>query len=322
MTLTALLRRLRLDVEGVFGLEGEWPRGIMRLPRGGAALRGVHVRELLMNGQRVLWIAAVVLAPASAWAQTSVTIDASADNTMFSDSPHNSNGQGPGLFAGTIATGGHRRALLKFDLSGIPAHAPIASATLTLHMNKTVSGAASFKVHRLLEDWGEGASNAGDPGGGGTIASPGDATWNFAFYNTIPWSTPGGMFEATASATASVNQIGDYSWSASLLKADVQRWVDAPAENLGWILIGPETLLNTAKRFDSRTSPATADRPRLVVEYYCPADFDQNSFVNGDDFDAFVALFEFGDPGADWDRNTFVNGDDFDGFVLAFEAGC
>jgi len=54
----------------------------------------------------------------------------------------------------------------------------------------------------------------------------------------------------------------------------------------------------------------------------CPSDFDQNHFVNGDDFDAFVVAFEAGEITADFDVNGFVNGDDFDAFVTAFEAGC
>jgi len=189
-------------------------------------------------------------------------------------------------------------------------------------MNKTTSGAADFSLHALLEDWGEGPSNAGDPGGGGTIAGPGDATWSFAFFNTTAWSVLGGTFDGTPSATTSVNLIGSYSWSSSGLKADVQHWVDAPEENFGWLFRGQEGLLSASKRFDSDESAVPADRPRLVIEYYCPADFDQNTFVNGDDFDAFVALFVAGDLAADWDHNSFVNGDDFDGFVGAFEAGC
>ncbi len=51
------------------------------------------------------------------------------------------------------------------------------------------------------------------------------------------------------------------------------------------------------------------------------ADFDNNGFINGDDFDTFVALFADGDAAADWDGNCFVNGDDFDGFVDAFVRG-
>ncbi len=58
----------------------------------------------------------------------------------------------------------------------------------------------------------------------------------------------------------------------------------------------------------------------------CPADFDQDGFVDFFDFDAFVACFE-GDPcppgsSADFDQDGFVDFFDFDAFVTAFEAGC
>jgi len=54
----------------------------------------------------------------------------------------------------------------------------------------------------------------------------------------------------------------------------------------------------------------------------CLADYDTNLFVNGDDFDAFVADFEQGLPAADVDHNSFVTGEDFDLFVDHFMAGC
>jgi len=68
-----------------------------------------------------------------------------------------------------------------------------------------------------------------------------------------------------------------------------------------------------------------ADSDPVIVRiavHPCPSDFDRNGFVNGEDFDAFIAYFEAGGEAADFDENTFVNGDDFDQFVLAFEAGC
>jgi len=55
---------------------------------------------------------------------------------------------------------------------------------------------------------------------------------------------------------------------------------------------------------------------------FCPSDFNQDGFVSGDDFDAFVYEFEFGTAAADFNHDGFVSGDDFDGFTLAFEAGC
>jgi hypothetical protein len=54
----------------------------------------------------------------------------------------------------------------------------------------------------------------------------------------------------------------------------------------------------------------------------CPADFDHNGFVNGDDADGFAIAFDAGDPAADFDGNGFVNGDDADAFMISFESGC
>lgn len=54
----------------------------------------------------------------------------------------------------------------------------------------------------------------------------------------------------------------------------------------------------------------------------CAADFDGDGFVTGEDFDAFVTVFEAGSWSADFDGDGFVTGEDFDAFVLAFELGC
>jgi hypothetical protein len=48
--------------------------------------------------------------------------------------------------------------------------------------------------------------------------------------------------------------------------ADVQGWLDTPANNHGWILIGPEDV-QSAKRFGSRENSDVALRPALVLEF-------------------------------------------------------
>ncbi len=53
-----------------------------------------------------------------------------------------------------------------------------------------------------------------------------------------------------------------------------------------------------------------------------PADFNDDGFSNGDDYDLFASCFETGEPRADFNHDGFVNGDDYDGFAEAFEAGC
>lgn len=54
----------------------------------------------------------------------------------------------------------------------------------------------------------------------------------------------------------------------------------------------------------------------------CPADFDESGFVDGEDYDAFIAAFEAGSDAADFDLSGFVDIEDFSAFVVAFEAGC
>ena len=49
--------------------------------------------------------------------------------------------------------------------------------------------------------------------------------------------------------------------------ADVQDWLDNPANNFGWIVIGDESSSRTAKRFDSRENPTEGNRPQLTVNY-------------------------------------------------------
>ena len=198
-----------------------------------------------------------------------VTLDAARDNTIFSDTfAQLSNGQGPYFYVGRNANDSVRRALLGFDVSAIPAGSTIVSANLTLSMDRTISGGWDFSLHRVLEDWGEGASNAGSPGGNGAQAEAGDATWLSALFPGTLWSTPGGVFAPEASAVIEVNEIRTYTWASAGMAADVQGWVNNPATNLGWLLKGGETALS-AKRFISSEGPLAA-RPKLVVTYEIP----------------------------------------------------
>lgn len=64
------------------------------------------------------------------------------------------------------------------------------------------------------------------------------------------------------------------------------------------------------------------DDIRIVTSAFCLADFNQDGFVNGDDYDAFASAFEAADLAADLTRDGFVNGDDYDSFAEHFEAGC
>ena len=76
-----------------------------------------------------------------------------------------------------------------------------------------------------------------------------------------------GDFSQTVGDSQTVDDIGFYSWSGSEMIADIQSWLDTPANNFGWILIGNEASLNTAKRFDTHENPNQEDRPELRVTF-------------------------------------------------------
>jgi hypothetical protein len=201
----------------------------------------------------------------------------SKDNTVFEEAD-SSNGKGDYIFAGENLNGEDpppdaRRALLAFAVSGdIPANAVIDSVRLTLNMSKTHPSAGDrvVSLHRLTADWGEGDSDASFEEGTGAGAEPGDATWTFRFFNTDTWTTPGGDFVPGASAQQTVGGLGFYTWWSAEMAADVQAWLDTPASNFGWIVVGDESEATTAKRFDSRENPTAANRPRLTVYYTVP----------------------------------------------------
>jgi hypothetical protein len=128
--------------------------------------------------------------------------------------------------------------------------------------------AQRVRLHRVVSDWGEGASNAGSPGGSGAPAQSGDATWLHAFFEDSLWREAGGDFLPLASANTLVGGDELVTWGPTAAMAtDVQDWVRDPDGNFGWILIGNENDLGSAKRFESRNAIDAATRPQLEVEF-------------------------------------------------------
>ena len=202
-----------------------------------------------------------------------VTIGPSKDNSLYeTEDGSKSNGAGLGLFVGKTNLGSIRRGLVAFDLADtIPDGATITDVTLRLHVSKTSSDAQSIGLHKLLADWGEGTSDASANEGNGTSAEEGDATWLHRFFDGDTWTTPGGDFDATASATAVVGGRADYVWGDSdALIADVQAWLDDPSSNFGWVVIGNEEDNKSTKRFDTKESEDGVDGPALTITYAMP----------------------------------------------------
>ena len=205
-----------------------------------------------------------------------VQIGAAKDNTLYESATGAlSNGLGEHFFVGQTGVGGGfkvRRGLIAFNMSDkIPSGATIQSAVLTISMNKTISGNQTVSLHKLTADWGEGTSNATFNEGMGAPATTNDATWLHRFFNSILWTTAGGDYISSASASKIVGGIASYSFgSSSQMIADVQDWLDNPGNSNGWILIGSEDTTLTAKRFASRNNANETSWPELSVTYLLP----------------------------------------------------
>jgi hypothetical protein len=229
----------------------------------------------------ILWLAFVIIftAPGITSAAT-VVINPIKDNTLFEPEAEKSNGSGVYIYSGNTDDKGVRRALLAFDVAGnVPAGVTIESASLTLRVSKSApgSGSQTHTLHTVDQDWGEGASDAGDPGGDGTSAEDDDATWIYRFYDkndpesSPAWTIAGGDFSGLASASQSVGGNGVYTWSSGQMATDVQGWLDSPSTNFGWLVKGNEGQLKTAKRFDSRENSNASRRPQLSIVYGQPS---------------------------------------------------
>ncbi len=202
---------------------------------------------------------------------TTATLQAASDNSMYSERPNNSNGIGQHIFSGKTNGGGIRRALIKFNFPGpIGGGYAVTDAKLTLYCTLSPLGAPAtdISIHRVTKNWGEGTSDAPDPEGTGTTATTGDATWVHALYTSSPWTTQGGDYTATSSATTSINAEGVYySWSSAQLITDVQNWMNNQTSNFGWIFVGDEANFQTARRFASRENPDALLVPTLEIKY-------------------------------------------------------
>jgi len=222
-----------------------------------------------------IWLVAAATLLAGTVAADSVAIAPSKDNTLYEDvGGALSNGVGTGVFAGKNGGGLIRRGLVAFDVAGaVPAGSTITSVTLAINVSQETGGAVDFGLFRATADWGEGTSNSTVSGGGGGAASTtNDATWIHRFFNTQNWTTAGGDFVATPSATTSVDATGPYTiGSSAQMVADVQGWLDAPATNFGWVARGQETTNGVSKRFDSREATTPANRPTLTITYTPPS---------------------------------------------------
>lgn len=209
----------------------------------------------------------------------SLTNISAADTSLIEVAPENNNGGQAWVLAGRTQNGPHVRGLYRFELTNIPPHAVIQSAVLQLDVTGQPGDMeavnSTFSLHRMLQPWGEGTNNAISNPGQGTPATPGGATWLHRFYPTNTWATPGGEAGIDyLSAGSSFQQVEDPNHSpyrfdtTPEMVADVQEWVSHPGNNFGWMLIGDDDIIFTARRFNSREDASS--QPALEINYVLP----------------------------------------------------
>ena len=231
-----------------------------------------HVSSLLV----VLGLAARISLHAGAPVRIELIPDRDAtlhNETSGNGSLNLANGAGDYFFAGKTGADHQtlRRALLFFDLSSaIPAGSTILSAQLDLLVSKAPPDGVSqsFSLHRVTSNWGEGPSNPDGQEGQGASPQTGDATWEYGFFNSLAWTTPGGDFLPVASAQTSIPALAGVGagFGGADLVRDVQHWVDGGA-NFGWMLLGDEAPISSARRFYSRNAGLGDGSPVLTVTY-------------------------------------------------------
>jgi hypothetical protein len=178
---------------------------------------------------------------------------------------------------------------MRFDVAGaLPLGSTIQSATLSMWLINSAPGSGTrvVRLHRALSDWGEAGS---DGLGSGDEAEVGDATWLHRYFPDEFWDSPGGDFAAAVSAETTVLTSGTFSWGSTVgMVADVQHWVDTPAENFGWLVRGDESVIQTAKAFGTHeVKGAPIFLPRLTIV------FEPGAVVGDCDGDGDVDVVDF-----------------------------
>ncbi|MGK0154087.1 MAG: hypothetical protein ACI9SE_001038 [Neolewinella sp.] len=227
-----------------------------------------------MTMRSLLVAAAIAAVVPSLSAQTTTTIVVDKDTILYESAAGTlANGGGTTLFAGLSGQPKVRRTLLHFDVaSAIPAGSRVLSARLEVHVISVAAPNPMAAAHRVTQAWSEGTTVApGGQGSGGT-AQNGDATWLHTDYPNSLWNTPGGDFDGQPSFSMPLTTGSSVSSPFAGLIGDVQSWLDAPANNFGWLLMGDEATSGGAAKLFSRESANSTNHARLILSYLMPGE--------------------------------------------------
>jgi hypothetical protein len=160
---------------------------------------------------------ALAVASALGWASGTVTAPVGqATFVMSNDSFH------VGANASSV-----RRGLVGFNLSAIPAHAQVSSATLSVYETITLRGSGTVGVRRVTTPWVEGTGSNSCTNNGATWTATGTGT---------NWVTPGSDFTASDIATVTKTAGDTPGWDRFDITQLVRSWVAHAYPNDGVVL--------------------------------------------------------------------------------------
>ncbi|MEM2885710.1 MAG: DNRLRE domain-containing protein, partial [Thermoproteota archaeon] len=202
-----------------------------------------------------------------------------------------------------------RRAIVKFDLTSIPAIAWVDSANVSLYV-ASFSQSFTIGIHRVQQSparaWTEG-----------------NVTWN-KYDGTNSWTNAGGDFNGTATSTTTLSSSGYWNWTATY---DVRNFVQTSSTNYGWIL--KSTTESSSYAVALSTKEATSNKPKIYVSYISsPYDIVGKTGVNGlqagEDSDSLAIAMRLGDfavssmtSGDKYEINFTIGNEDFSMLFVA-----
>ncbi|MBU1914847.1 MAG: DNRLRE domain-containing protein [Candidatus Thermoplasmatota archaeon] len=172
------------------------------------------------------------------------------DNYMDEDHKNTNYGDSNTLFLDS-ENGKELRALLRFDLTPVPAGAVVHDAVLWLYL-KSGGRAETFayNVYSVTKPWVEMESN-----------------WNF--YSTgNTWVTPGGDYDPLSFYRRTLENI--VGWHPMDMSRLVDLWTRGLVTNNGIIIVPDSVAGNAFKPFVSSDDSNAAQRPKLIINYTMP----------------------------------------------------
>src|SRR5215208_3055185 len=182
-----------------------------------------------------------------------VSVTSTVDAYILENTPNKNHGTVTSLGVDgdePAGTGKDKSALLKWDLSTIPAGARISSASVTL--NVTNNSTENYQAYEIKRPWVESAT-----------------TWRlYAAGNSWQIAGARGSLDRGTTVAGNVSPSAMGKQTFALSPNVVQSWVDSPASNNG-IIIANET--NTdGFDFTSRETTLSSNSPQITVTYSAP----------------------------------------------------